>query len=131
MSKQATKKQAPAAPPSYEASDEPFGLRPVGPRTIAEALAGAELHPLEEPQAPPDLSFSTERLSSIDAGQARRAALQEYLGQRRGILENGGLMADLVGLEFFELTHRPCGKSWLLPVASGLAEATCPYCRRG
>jgi hypothetical protein len=111
--------------------DDPIGPEMAGPKTIAEALAQFELHPLEEPALPPDLRMPPEQLAAIDAGRARQTALQEYVEQRRGILENLGVTVNLVGVEFFELAHRPCGRSWLIPIASGLAAvSTCPYCRR-
>jgi len=113
-------------------SGEDFGGGGVrGPRTIAEALALSELHPLEDAPSPPDLRMPASQLAAIDAARARRSQLMEYVEQRRGVLENMGLMVDLVGIEFFELVHRACGKPWLVPVASGLAAvSSCPYCRR-
>ena len=126
-----------AAPDTFEMTpeaDDPRGPGMAGPRTISEALAQFELPPTEKQparaSAPPDLSISAERLGAIDAGRARQTQLQQYLEERRGIFENAGATLDLIGIEFFQIRHKSCGKDWLVPVEQGLPSSDCPFCRR-
>lgn len=77
----------------------------------------------------PDLSIPAARMGSIDAARARQAGLQEWLAQRAAVIAGAGFDADLVGVEFLQLTHKACGMPWLVPVAAGLPNLVCPYCR--
>jgi hypothetical protein len=122
-----------AAPDTYEMSPEPGDPRgpgPAGPRTVAEALAQFELQPAVD-RSVPNLGFSARQLGAIEAGRARQAQLQQFLEERRALFENAGVLINLVGIEYFELTHRPCGRDWLVSVEQGLPSSDCPWCGRG